>query len=126
MPVVVEPVSRPGERTDGHVRRLPYPYGGGGSDTAARDQTTRITLQVSPAEAGFKLGDLVRVMVVLGQAADVLWVPPQVIRAFEGREFVVVQEGEFQRRVDVQLGLQGDDRVEIIEGLTEGQIVVGP
>jgi multidrug efflux pump subunit AcrA (membrane-fusion protein) len=62
----------------------------------------------------------------LAQAANVLWVPPQVIRTFEGREFVVVQDGEFQRRVDVQVGIKGNDRVEITDGLTEGQIVVGP
>jgi macrolide-specific efflux system membrane fusion protein len=126
MPVVVEPFSRPGETINGTVRRLPYPYGGGSSDDTATDQTTRITLQVSPAEAGYEFGDLTRVTVVLAQAANVLWVPPQVIRTFEGREFVVVQDGEFQRRVDVQVGIKGNDRVEITDGLTEGQIVVGP
>jgi hypothetical protein len=39
---------------------------------------------------------------------------------------VVVQDGESQRRVDVKVGIESTDRVEIEEGLTEGQIVVGP
>jgi multidrug efflux pump subunit AcrA (membrane-fusion protein) len=55
----------------------------------------------------------------------VLWLPPQAIRTFEGRKFVVVQEGDAQRRVDVKIGVEGEDRVEIVEGLNEGQVVVG-
>lgn len=50
---------------------------------------------------------------------------PQAIRTFEGRKFVVVRDGEVEQRVDVKLGLQNQDRVEVAEGLTEGQIVVG-
>ena len=64
--------------------------------------------------------------VVLEQKDDVLWLPPQAVRKFEGREFVVVQDGELQRRVDVKVGIESRDRVELEEGLTEGQIVIGP
>jgi macrolide-specific efflux system membrane fusion protein len=39
---------------------------------------------------------------------------------------VVIQEGEAQRRVDVKVGITGEDRVEILEGLKEGQVVVAP
>jgi multidrug efflux pump subunit AcrA (membrane-fusion protein) len=57
---------------------------------------------------------------------DVLWLPPQAVRKFEGREFVVVQDGEVQRRVDVKIGVESTDRVEIEEGLSEGQVVIAP
>jgi len=67
----------------------------------------------------------VRITVVLERKEDVLWLPPQAIRTFEGRKFVVVQEGEGQLRVDVKVGIESEDRVEIEEGLTEGQIVIG-
>jgi multidrug efflux pump subunit AcrA (membrane-fusion protein) len=63
---------------------------------------------------------------VLEQKEDVLWLPPQAIRTFEGRKFVVVQEDGFQQRVDVKVGIEGDDRTEIEEGVEEGQIVVSP
>jgi multidrug efflux pump subunit AcrA (membrane-fusion protein) len=56
---------------------------------------------------------------------NVLWLPPQAIRTCEGRKFVVVQEGDAQLRVDVKVGIESEDRVEIEEGLTDGQIVVG-
>ena len=52
--------------------------------------------------------------------------PPQAIRNFNGRRFAVVQDGDVQRRVDVKIGIQAEDRVEIEEGLQAGQTVVGP
>jgi multidrug efflux pump subunit AcrA (membrane-fusion protein) len=55
-----------------------------------------------------------------------MWLPPQAIRRFEGRRFVVVQDAEGQRRVDVKVGITSDDRVEILEGLEEGQVVIAP
>jgi multidrug efflux pump subunit AcrA (membrane-fusion protein) len=84
-----------------------------------------VTLEVPVNEAGLERGNLVRVTVVLERKDDVLWLPPQAVRTFEGREFVVVQDGEAQLRVDVKVGIESEDRVEIEEGLTEGQIVIG-
>jgi RND family efflux transporter MFP subunit len=128
MPAVAAPVSRPGDMVPAEIRRLPYPYGGGGRSQGAgeEDKSTRVTLfEVEYGEEGFELGDLVRVTVVLEAKQDVLWLPPQAIRTFEGRRFVVVQDEDGQRRVDVKVGIQGDDRVEIEEGLSEGDIVLG-
>jgi multidrug efflux pump subunit AcrA (membrane-fusion protein) len=130
MPVTVVLVSRPGQEISGTIRRLPYPYGGGGrittgADAAEEDKSTRVTLGKTAAEAGFEVGDLSRVTVVLERKDNVLWLPPQAIRTFEGRRFVVVQEGEAQRRVDVTIGIESDERVEIKEGLKAGLTVVG-
>jgi len=129
MPVTVAPVSRPSDEFPGVIRRLPYPYGGGGRTVGVEeeeDTSTRITLGVTAEEAGLERGDLVRVTVVLERKGDVLWLPPQAVRTFEGRKFVVIQEGDAQLRVDVKIGIESEDRVEIEEGLTEGQIVIGP
>ena len=54
-----------------------------------------------------------------------MWLPPAAIRNFEGRNFVVIQEGDAQRRQDVKLGVKNEDQVEILEGLEEGQTIVG-
>ncbi len=122
-------VSQPGDEMPAQIRRLPYPYGGGGRsegvETEDRDKSTRITLEVTADEGGYARGDLIRITVVLERKDDVLWLPPQAVRTFEGRKFVVVQEGEGQLRVDVKIGIESEDRVEIEEGLTEGQIVIG-
>jgi multidrug efflux pump subunit AcrA (membrane-fusion protein) len=120
-------VSRPGVILPGAVRQLPYPYGSGGRGTTVEDmdKSTRVTIEGSPGESGFALGDLVRVNVELERKADVLWLPPQALRVFDGRRFALLQDGEVQRRVDVEVGIETQDRVEIKNGLEEGQVVVG-
>lgn len=118
--------SRPGEALTGAVRKLPYPYGtGGGTTVDDLDKSTRISIDQSQEDAGYKMGDLVRVQAELERKDNVLWLPPQALRVFDGRRFAVVQDGDVQRRVDVTVGIQTADRVEIKEGLEEGQIVVG-
>ena len=115
----------PGQTWQGTVRRLPYPYGTGGSteDLAGVDKSTRISLEGDLGD--LELGDLARVIIVLEEKDDALWLPPAAIRTFQGRKFVIVQDVDRQRRVDVTIGIGSDDRVEVLEGLEEGQIVVG-
>lgn len=120
-------VSRPGVILEGDVRRLPFPYGSGASGTTVEDldKSTRIALSQSAEEAGYKDGDLVRVTVELERKEDVLWLPPQALRNFDGRRFAVIQDGDTQRRVDVTVGIQTPEMVELEEGLEEGQTVIG-
>lgn len=124
MPAVIAPVNRPGSSINGSIRQLPY-QGTTTTVGSAPDDTVRIALESPPSDMGLSLNDRVNVTIPLENRLDVLWLPPQAIRTFEGRKFVVVRDGEVEQRVDVKLGLQNQDRVEIVEGLTEGQIVVG-
>ena len=129
LPVVARLSSRPGEELAGVVRRLPYPYGGGGrsqGNLEEEDKSTRITLETEPTEFGLDLGDLLQIEVILERKDDVMWLPPQAIRNFDGRRFVVIQDSEAQRRLDIDIGIESEDRVEIEEGLTLGQVVIGP
>lgn len=126
MPVLLEPARGPGSAFTGTVRRLPYAAGGGSVELGGSDDAVRISLAAPAAEVDLAPGDRVRATVVLAESADTLWLPPQAIRSFGGRNFVIVQEGEGQQRVDVSLGIQGDGRVEVLSGLSAGQRVVGP
>jgi len=72
------------------------------------------------------LGEAASVTVVIDEHQNVLWLPPAALRTFQGQDSVLVEAGGVQRRVDVRLGLKSADRVEILEGLSEGQVVVGP
>jgi len=125
MQVTVVLANRPGEEFSGFIRRLPY-LGTTSTSAEDEDKSTRIAMDIDPLEVGLEVGDLMRVTVTLEHKENVLWLPPQAIRTFEGRNFVVIQDGEFQARVDVKIGIEGEDRVEILEGLQEGQIVIGP
>jgi multidrug efflux pump subunit AcrA (membrane-fusion protein) len=115
----------PDQTWKGVIRLLPYPFGGGGRPGLA-DQDRSTHISVTSDRQSLKLGDLARVTVVLERKADALWLPPQAVRTFEGRKFVVVQEGDAQRRVDVKIGIEGEDRVEIVSGLEQGLVVIGP
>ncbi|HAJ37474.1 MAG TPA: hypothetical protein DCL15_17540 [Chloroflexi bacterium] len=128
MPVTFVFSSRPGQTYHGVIRRLPYPYGSGGSGQTIeeKDKSTRIAIEETLTSGDFALGDLVRVTAEVERAENVLWLPPAAIRNFNGRLFVVVQDGDVQRRVDVRIGVEAEDRVEILEGVEEGQIIVGP
>ncbi len=128
MLIKVELVSRPGEFLTGTIRLLPYPFGSGGGKSNTLndlDKSSRFNVAGLTPDKGFTQGDLVRVTVELERKADVLWLPPQALRVFNGRSFAVVQVGDAQRRVDVTLGIQTQERIEIKEGLELGQVVVG-
>jgi multidrug efflux pump subunit AcrA (membrane-fusion protein) len=114
----------PGQLLTGEIYQLPYPYGGGGG-TALEDVDKKTRISFDPGDLDLKPGDLVKVDVTVAQAVDALWLPPAAIRTFSGRSFVVIQDGGTERRVDVSLGIRGLDRVEILEGLEQGQVVVG-
>lgn len=123
MTVTVVFEGNPNKQTySGTIRQLPYPYGSGGNGVT----DVRVTVDVTPEQGGYKLGDRTLMSAVLEDKASLLWLPPQAIRNVGGRTFVVVQDAKGQQRVDVTLGLQTHDKVEITSGLTEGQVVVGP
>ena len=121
MPATVSLVSRPGVEIKAHMRQLPS-TGMLGSDQDKACVSRWIPAAQKPAMPR-----------VISSASQSSWsrsrmcsgCRPAAIRTFEGRKFVVIQENAGQRRVDVKLGIEGEDRVEIASGLTEGQIVVG-
>lgn len=120
-PVSVTLNNLPGQVFNGVVRRLPQV---GAASTAASDRSVRVA--IDGAGDVLQAGDLARITIVTARKPDALWLPPQAIRSFQGRRFVVVRDAEGERRVDVKLGLQSDDRVEILSGVLEGQTVVAP
>jgi multidrug efflux pump subunit AcrA (membrane-fusion protein) len=129
MPVTLELASRPGQQLAGYIRRLPYPYGSGGSGQTLeeQDKSTRVAIEAdADVAADLVLGELVNVTAIIERKDSVMWIPPQAIRNFNGRRFAVVQDGDVQRRIDVEIGIQAEERVEIKEGLQAGQTVVGP
>lgn len=116
--------NRPENELTGYIRTLPYPYGGG-SGTGSGNNNETIARIAIDQDVSLALGELAEVTVILEERDDVLWLPPAAIRRFQGRRFVVVQEGDAQRRVDVRVGIESEDRVEILEGVEEGMVIIG-
>jgi len=120
MPVRIQEAGSPENVYTGVISQLPEPYGTGS------DEQIHVEFDTQPSPDDLTLGDRVSFTVVIEERNDVLVVPSSAIRQFSGRNFVVIQNDSVQQRVDVKLGLEGDDRVEILEGLEENQTVIGP
>jgi RND family efflux transporter MFP subunit len=121
MPVTVTPNSKPNQQWAGKVRQLPSPYGIGSAD----DTNIYIILDQAPPAGDIKSGDTVTVLVQLANKSSLLWLPPAAIRTVGGRTFVIVNGPNGPKRIDIEIGLQTADKVEIISGLDEGQVVIG-
>jgi len=120
MPLLIKRAALPGNVYSGIIASLPAPYG------LATDELVHVSFDEQPPLGEFDVGDRMNYTVVIEERDDVLWLPQSAIRQFSGRNFIVVRNEGVQQRVDVRLGLEGDGRVEILEGADEGQTVIGP
>jgi multidrug efflux pump subunit AcrA (membrane-fusion protein) len=107
-------INQPDTRVQCIVRRLPL-------SSQDADQTTRIAASLENVADG----QLIEVEMPLEISEAVLWLPPAAVRTFQNRTFVVLQTPDGPRSVDVQIGLQTDDRVEIVSGVNEGDVIIG-
>jgi multidrug resistance efflux pump len=120
----IKPVERPDLTLVAIIRRLPAPYGKNGGAVTDIDQSTRFTIidakgyVVEPNARG-------KLSIIIERHEDTLWLPPEAVRKFGERDFVVVREGAMEKRVTVALGIKSNDRVEILSGLRAGDVVVG-
>ena len=122
MPVVVTLDAKPDTKLTGTIRQLPSPYGTGESE----ERVIHVVMDTPPSASTYQSGDQVTVTVLLASKQDALWLPPDAIRQAGGRTFVIINSDSGPSRVDIEIGLQTRDMVEIVSGLTEGQVVLGP
>lgn len=122
MPVRITLDTNTDVKLTGTIRQLPSPYGTGASDEGA----IHVTLDSPPSASTYQSDDKVTVVVQLANKEGALWLPPDAIRSAGGRTFVIINSENGPKRVDIEIGLQTRDRVEIVSGLEEGQVVVGP
>ncbi len=112
---VCQELNRPETAVQCIVRQLPL-------SSRDADQTVRVAASLE----NVALGQLIEIEMPLQVRENVLWLPPAAIRTFQNRTFVVLQTADGQRVADVEIGLRTDERVEILSGVSEGDIVEGP
>ncbi len=110
---VCEIVNLPESAVECVIRKLPL-------SNRDADQSVR----VAAVFEGVQSGQLIDIEMPLDVREDVLWLPPAAINTFQNRTFVVLLTPEGERVRDIEIGLQTDDRVEIISGLQAGDVVV--
>ena len=121
MPALIQDASQPSAPSvKGRLVRVP------GQAPSETDRAVRISLDQPLQGSGLGLDATVKVRVQAASKANVLWLPPRYVRTFEERSFVIVVDQSGPHRVDVKTGLAGLERVEIVQGLSEGQVVQEP
>ena len=84
-----------------------------------------IHLSIEGESPPLAAGEFINIEVVAAVRDDTLVLPDAAVRRFGGRTFVVVQDGDRQRRIDIRTGLESQGVVEVLEGLEEGDVIVG-
>jgi multidrug efflux pump subunit AcrA (membrane-fusion protein) len=119
MPVEIEVNYLRGVTFAGEITLLPQPYGSGNTSL------TQIVPDLSNSNLSLREGAGVTVYAEVGHREDVLWLPNSAIQTVAGQNYVVVRDGDRLREQEVQIGLVGDERTEIVDGLSEGMLVMG-
>ena len=114
---LVEVDAFPGEQFTGKVSRVAPVF----------DPATRTApMEIEVPNPGFRLkpGMYARVRLTVDRRPNALTVPRGAIADIEGKRGVFMLENQVAKFHEVKTGLQDNERVEILEGLTEGQKVV--
>lgn len=113
----VEVDAFPGETFSGTVSRVAPVF-----DAATRTAP----MEIEVANPGFRLkpGMYARVRLTAQRKADALTIPRNAVVDVEGQRGVFLPDGQTAKFQPVRTGLQDTDRVEILEGLTEGKRVI--
>ncbi|MET8152120.1 efflux RND transporter periplasmic adaptor subunit [Actinoplanes sp. NPDC049668] len=92
--------------------------------TANNVVTYGVTLSLDKVPTGAKPGQTVSASVVTGEVADAVYVNAAAVTTVGNRHSVTVLTGGVQEVRSVEIGLAGDQAVEITSGLTAGEQVV--
>lgn len=106
----------PGRRFPGEVAAI-------APAVEARGRTVAVKVRPRAGE-GLMDGMFAQVSIVTDERAEALLVPSSAVTQLDGRAFVYLVEGGKAWEREVRVGLAAGGRVEIIEGLTSGDLVV--
>jgi RND family efflux transporter MFP subunit len=116
-PGLVEVDAFPGEEFSGTVARVAPVF-----DPQTR--TAQMEIEVPNPTGRLKPGMYARVTLRVAERADALSVPRNAVVDRDGKKVVYVIDGQTARERQVELGIEGPERVEIRAGLAEGDAIV--
>ncbi len=109
-----------GGKGEGTVVELPDPNA---KATATSTQPRRIKVRIETELGKAAMGSVGRVHVILQEKKGVLLLANSAIRQYGGRTYVLRKEP--RREVDIVTGIAGELETEVLEGLKEGDEVLG-
>ncbi len=87
-------------------------------------RTFRIRVTVDNRKRVFKAGGFVNVTLPVSSAVDILAVPAAAVSFTEGQPAVFICRDDCVRKQPVRLGIASRSHYEVVEGLSEGELVV--
>ncbi len=113
--------AQPDVAAKGHVARIVPEL-----DTTADRTAYPVAITLDQPVAGLMPGMSVDASIIIAQKSNVLRLPRSIVRAgADGKAVVQVWQGDHAEQRTVTVGLRGDVNVEIVNGLREGDQVVG-
>ncbi|MGO4541072.1 efflux RND transporter periplasmic adaptor subunit [Paenibacillus sp. 2TAB19] len=115
----------------GKVKTLPVKAeennNGGGQPGETKPERPEDFLIVSVADLpkGLNRGAPLSISIITHRTENAIVIPPSALRSIGSRTYVQVVDAEGKREVDVEVGQQTATQIEILQGLTPGQKVVG-
>ncbi|MFW5981375.1 MAG: efflux RND transporter periplasmic adaptor subunit [bacterium] len=120
-----------GISADAEVKHVPSTL----SETSPGEQDLRVRLDFInldnileendiSIEEVYRFNNLLSTSIIIKEIEDALILPPAAIREYTNRRFVLVQDGDFRKEIDIETGLETSTKVEILDGLEEGQQVI--
>ncbi len=88
--------------------------------------TVLVKIEIENPAAQLKPGMTASCEFLVNEADNVLFLPSRAVREVMGQYMVSIKKNGQVTEVPIKVGLVGDDRIEIQEGLTEGQEVILP
>jgi multidrug resistance efflux pump len=114
-----------GKTFSGTISKVPAaPAAGAAAAPAVATTDTTYNFSFDAQGLSFDSGDQAEIKITLGRKVDALYLPPAAIRTVRDRSSVTVRTGGQDKRVDVVIGIVAKDKVEIISGIKEGDVVI--
>jgi RND family efflux transporter MFP subunit len=86
--------------------------------------TVKVTVEVNDETMRLKPGMFVETRIVIGKKDNVLVIPRRALLYKQNQIFVFVTEQNMVSQRAVTLGLTEEDHVEVLSGLSEGEVIV--
>jgi HlyD family secretion protein len=94
--------------------------------TAQNIATVEVNVQINNPDARLKPGMTASCDFLVAEAENVLYLPNRAVREVAGEHVVSIMQSDQEKEIPIKIGLVGNERTQILEGLKEGDRVVLP
>ncbi|NPV44072.1 MAG: efflux RND transporter periplasmic adaptor subunit [Firmicutes bacterium] len=113
-----------GIKAEGYVRKI-YPTAFSKiSDLGIEQKRVRVEIEISDKDLKVRPGYEVDVRIITERKANILMIPESAVFEYNGKDHVFVNENGRAVLRQIEAGMKSDGKVEILDGLKEGEEVI--